>query len=98
MYFFEQAANKGFWLAKYNLSVMLRSEDPQRSRLLLEQLIQSGDYLSYIGLGTLYYRGIGVQQNSTEALKYFQLALESGYDDAYPFIVSIYLDGKINYI
>ena len=93
-YFNEKSSNEGYWISKYNLAVMILYEDPQNANRLIKELLAEGRSSPYILLGSIYHKGIGVERNDTEALIYYQIAVDNGFNEVRPIITSIYLRGK----
>jgi TPR repeat protein len=60
---------------------------------LYRQLSAKGDGWAMFRLGNSYAKGIGVQQNDTEALNWWQQAANRDYPDAYMALGMMYSDG-----
>ena len=57
---------------------VLKAGDFETAVPLLQKAADAGDATGQLWLGTCYSKGIGVEQNDAEAVKYFQLAADQG--------------------
>lgn len=89
-FYLEVAAERGSLLAKFNLAIVLRDEEPERALELFNELIDYNYALGYLGLGSMYYKGIGVEKNYTESLMYFEKAFIEVENEASSFMAYIY--------
>lgn len=55
---------------------------------------EQGDIDAYFILGEMYYKGMGVKQDYTDAAKWYHKAADRGYADAQFILGSIYEEGK----
>lgn len=80
------SANKGDWLAQYRLATFIergsgtKIDYYQASKWYYKSSTQ-GCTMATVGLGNIYYNGLGVDKSYKKALKHFLLALDRGYID-----------------
>ncbi len=78
LYFFEQAANKGFTKAqRYLVNYYMQAKRYQEAIPYLMGLAARGDKQAHLYLGYHYLRGFGVEKNLRRAMKHLFLAEES---------------------
>lgn len=97
---FFELAHKNCVQAQYRLAQMYEfarsvEENPQQAFYWYEKAAEQGDMLSQSILGFYYFNALkGVQQNVEKAIKYWQLAVNSGDEQAEKHLALVYLEGK----
>lgn len=60
----------------------------------LKKLAESESTIAYIMLGDCYARGVGVEQDSAEAIHWYQRAADAGENFGYECIAMMYYEGR----
>jgi TPR repeat protein len=79
-----------------NAIIFFKSGDFVKSFKLLMPLAQQGNAEAQCILGNIYHLGLGVEQNVTEAIKWYEKSAKQGYAVASNNLAGIYLTGDDN--
>ena len=90
--YFKEAADKGNAVGQNGLGVMYDiDQDFVKAKALYELAANQGNAKGQYNLGFSYFKGEGVALDLSQALKYFQLAVDNGYVDTQCMVGNCYL-------
>ncbi|GBC32738.2 kinase-like domain-containing protein [Rhizophagus irregularis DAOM 181602=DAOM 197198] len=97
--FYQQSANLGNSIAKYNLAISYVNGngvdiDYGKALELYQQAANLGYSLAQNNLGNMYYNGKGVDINYEKAFELYYKAANSGYNSAQYNLANMYYEGK----
>ena len=96
MMHYETAANAGSADAMARLAwIMDQSEQNEDAVKWYRASAEQGHAAGYFGLGEMYAKGEGVEEDDTKALEYFTRAAENGHTQAMAVLISAYEKGEL---
>jgi hypothetical protein len=91
---YRRAAERGHSQAQVNLAAFaMKANDYSEARRWCELAAKAGHAGGSLCLGNLYQRGLGVTQNSKEAIKYYQQAARDGNHGGMHALAEMYASG-----
>ena len=80
--FIDERVSNPVLLKQHVPELAAASTDNERARICFELAGERGDDTAYDGLGMIYRDGLGVEEDRSEATRYFRVAAEAGFVDS----------------